>query len=271
MDQSRGENGRKVGELAEASGLTVRTLHYYEEIGLLEASGRTPSGHRLYDDADVERLYRVCLLRQLGLPLADIASALDDPAWDLNRAMSSHLDGLDRRMAVEGRLRARLAQLVADVDATDGPATTDLLKLLDEMTVLHTNVQQRIGILVYADIEAMFDEIAAKFGLGPGQLTRDGDGNAVHGEINAGDGVLWLHPESPEFGLSSPRTLGAASATTAIMVDDVDEHFRRASDAGAEIIYQPVDQPYGYREYSARDSEGGLWSFMRLLEGTDRV
>ena len=52
------QRGRKVGELAAASGLTVRTLHYYEELGLLEPSGRTQSGHRVYGAAEVERLYR---------------------------------------------------------------------------------------------------------------------------------------------------------------------------------------------------------------------
>jgi hypothetical protein len=62
----------KVGELAAATGLTVRTLHYHEEIGLLVSSGRTHAGHRVYDDTDVARLYRICLLRRLGLPLAEI-------------------------------------------------------------------------------------------------------------------------------------------------------------------------------------------------------
>ena len=52
----------------------------------------------------------------------------------------------------------------------------------------------------------------------------------------------------------------------AVMVDDVDAHFRHASAHGAPIDYEPVDQPYGYREYSARDSEGGLWSFMKPLD-----
>jgi len=49
------------------------------------------------------------------------------------------------------------------------------------------------------------------------------------------------------------------------MVDDVDAHHERAKTKGAEIVYAPVDQPYGYREYSARDPEGGLWSFMKAL------
>jgi uncharacterized glyoxalase superfamily protein PhnB len=83
--------------------------------------------------------------------------------------------------------------------------------------------------------------------------------------VQAGDGVIWLHQVSPRFGLASPKTLGAATGTTAVMVDDVDAHYRHALDEGAEILYPPTDQPYGYREYSARDPEGGLWSFMKPL------
>ncbi|HEV8163281.1 MAG TPA: MerR family transcriptional regulator, partial [Actinomycetota bacterium] len=81
--RSDGETGLRVGELAQATGLTVRTLHYYEEIGLLVASERSAAGHRRYGEADVARLYRICLLRRLGLSLEDIARALDDPQWSL--------------------------------------------------------------------------------------------------------------------------------------------------------------------------------------------
>jgi MerR family transcriptional regulator, thiopeptide resistance regulator len=250
---------RKVGALAAATGLTVRTLHHYEEIGLLVA-GRTESGHRVYSDEDVERLYRIGLLRRLGLPLSEIGRALDDPAWDLRAAMASHLRDVDRRLEALGRLRTHLAHLLAE------PHTEGLLALLEEMTMLDTTVQRRISILVYADLEAAHEYLTRVFGLGPGQLTRDDAGNVVHGELQAGDGVVWLHPESPEFGLSSPRTLGAATASVAVMVDDVDAHFRHAKAEGAVIDYEPVDQPYGYREYSARDSEGALWSFMKALD-----
>src|SRR6266550_3001620 len=100
--------GRRVGELAAATGLTVRTLHYYEEIGLLVASDRSDAGHRRYADADVERLYRICLLRRLGLPLGEIGRALDDPAWSLRAAMATHLGVLDHRLEASARLRARL-------------------------------------------------------------------------------------------------------------------------------------------------------------------
>lgn len=143
----------------------------------------------------------------------------------------------------------------------------ELLALLEEMTVFETSVQRRINLLVYADIESAYEYLVRVFGLGPGELTRDEEGNVVHGEIEAGDGVLWLHPESPEFGLASPKTLGGASSCMAVIVEDVDAHHRHAVEQGATIRYEPTDQSYGYREYSALDSEGGLWSFMKPLKG----
>ena len=264
--QSGTRAGRRVGELANATGLTVRTLHYYEEIGLLVASTRTDAGHRLYNDADVERLYRICLLRRLGLPLAEIGRALDDPAWSLQAAMATHLGDLERRLDATARLRGRLAHLLTAMGTSDDPLSEELLEVLEEMTMLDTTVQRRISILVYADLEGAYDYLVRVFGLGPGQLTSDAQGRIVHGEVQAGDGVVWLHPEAPEFGLSSPRSLGAVTASVAVIVDDVDAHFRHAKAQGAPIDYAPVDQPYGYREYSARDSEGGLWSFMKPLD-----
>ena len=131
--------------------------------------------------------------------------------------------------------------------------------------MLETPLERRISILVYSDLEEAYEYLTRVFGLGPGEITRDDAGNAVHAELEAGDGVVWLHPEAPEFGMRSPRTLGAATASHAVMVGDVDEHHRHAAEQGATIDYEPVDQPYGYREYSARDHEGGIWSFMKPL------
>lgn len=256
----------KVGELAAATGLTVRTLHHYEEIGLLVASERTEAGHRVFDDADVERLYHICLLRRLGLPLGEIAHALDDPKWDIKTALLAHLGEVERQLEVGARLRSRLAHLASSMAPIEDPPTQDLLALLEEMTMLDLNIQRRISILVYKDMEAAFDFLTNVFGLGPGELTRDDAGRVVHGEIQAGDGVIWLHPETDEFALKSPETVGASTGMIAVMVDDVDAHFRYASERGARIRYEPVDQSYGYREYGAYDSEGCLWSFMKPLD-----
>ncbi len=65
-----------VGALASASGVTVRTLHHYDEIGLLPASGRTDAGYRTYSPADVDRLRAILTYRELGLGLDEIASLL---------------------------------------------------------------------------------------------------------------------------------------------------------------------------------------------------
>ena len=81
------------------------------------------------------------------------------------------------------------------------------------------------------------------FGLGPGELTRDDDGNVVHGELQAGDGVVWLHPEAPAFGLTSPRSLGASTASVAVMVDDVDAHFRHAKSRARPSTTSPSTSP----------------------------
>ena len=257
--------GRRIGELATSTGLTVRTLHYYEEIGLLVASNRTRAGHRVYSADDVARLYRICLLRRLGLPLAEIASALDDQEWNLQTSLTDHLGALEERLEAETRLRGRLSRLVATPNHTDGPLTNDLLEVMEDMIMLDATVQRRISILVYADLEAAHDYLIRVFGLGPGEVTRDPNGNVVHAEIQAGDGEFWLHMESPDFNLASPKNLGGASSTMAVMVDDVDAHHAHAESEGAEIRYEPVDQPYGYREYSAVDPEGHLWSFMKPL------
>lgn len=257
-------SGRKVGELAAAAGLTVRTLHHYEEVGLLVPSRRTAAGHRLYTDADVERLYRICLLRRLGLPLGEIRRALDGGGGGLREAMGTQLRELDARLDAMTRLRSRLARLLATDDS--GSFTDELLDAMEDMTMLDSPVRQRISILVYQDLEAAFEHLVRVFGLGPGELTRDSTGRAVHAELEAGDGVVWLHPESEEFALASPRSVGAATATMAVLVDDVDAHHRHAAAEGADVVYAPVDQPYGYREYSARDLEGGLWSFMKRLD-----
>lgn len=254
----------RVGELARASGLTVRALHYYDEIGLLSPTMRTGGGHRAYADADVQRLYRICALRRLGLPLASIANALDGQTWDLAATLHEQLGELDRRLEAEQRLRSRLAGLVSRAHR-DQASTHELLEVLEQMNAIDTGLQRRISILVYTDLPKAFDYLVDTFGLGPGELTRDGDGRIVHAELQAGDGVLWLHPESSEYALASPRTLGRATAMVAVIVDDVDAHHDHAAARGATIRYRPIDQPYGYREYSAVDCEGHLWSFMKPL------
>ena len=87
----------KIGELARRTGLTVRTLHHYDEIGLLSPAERSDGGHRVYDEAGVQRLYRIVSLRSLGFPLDAIAQALDSERFDPARPSTTTSAGSRRR------------------------------------------------------------------------------------------------------------------------------------------------------------------------------
>ena len=126
-------------------------------------------------------------------------------------------------------------------------------------------IQRTIPLLVYDDIEAAHDFLVDVFGFGPGGVQRDGQGLVVHGEVAAGDVVIWLHRVSPEHEMASPRTLAAQSGGLVVHVDDVDAHYKRARDAGARIDSEPTDQEYGQREYGVRDPEGHRWWFATPL------
>ena len=253
-----------VGDLAATTGLTVRALHHYEAIGLLTPNGRTAAGHRLYGSDALDRLYRIGLLRRYGMSLDQIRRTLDDPEWSLTAALTRHVDQIESEIDEGHRLHAGLTAALTDLDDDCDP-THDLMHILEDM-MNNTLLRRRISILVYRDIAAAHSFLVDVFGFTPGELTTDPDGNVVHAEVVAGDGLIWLHPETDEFGLASPASVGAATAMMAIMVDDVDEHHRLVAEKDADIVYEPVNQPYDYREYSVRDPEGALWSFMKPLD-----
>ena len=123
------------------------------------------------------------------------------------------------------------------------------------------NSQRIIPLLVYEDIEAGHDFLVSAFGLQAGRIDRDNEGQVVHGEVHTGSEVIWLHRVTSEHGLISARWRDAASSGLVVNVDDVDAHYERARAAGASIDSSPVDQPYGRREYEARDPEGHRWWF----------
>jgi DNA-binding transcriptional MerR regulator len=104
-----GSKGYSVGQVAGFTGVTVRTLHHYDEIGLLSPGGRTSAGYRRYGDDDLDRLQQILFYRELGFPLDDIASILDDRAV----TPSEHL--LRQRQLLGERI-ARLQAMAAAVE-----------------------------------------------------------------------------------------------------------------------------------------------------------
>lgn len=101
--------GYSVGQVAGFAGVTVRTLHHYDEIGLLSPSGRSTAGHRRYDDADLDRLQRILFYRELGFPLEEVSVLLDDPESDPR-------EHLRRQHALLSERIARLQQMARAVE-----------------------------------------------------------------------------------------------------------------------------------------------------------
>jgi MerR family transcriptional regulator, thiopeptide resistance regulator len=118
-----------------------------------------------------------------------------------------------------------------------------------------------IPLLIYRDIQAAHDFLVEVFGFESGGVERTADDQTVHGEVRAGGTVIWLHRVNVEHQLNSPQTLDMTSSGLVVHVQDVDAHFAHTRAAGARIDYEPMDQPYGQREYGARDPEGHPWWF----------
>lgn len=99
-----------VGTLARIAGVTVRTLHHYDAIGLLSPKRRSGKGYRLYGPDDLLRLQQILIRRELGMSLEQIARALDEPGFDMRSAL------LEQRAALETR-RQRTDDMLRSIDA----------------------------------------------------------------------------------------------------------------------------------------------------------
>lgn len=128
-----------VGALARAAGVTVRALHHYEQAGLLAPPARSEGGHRQYEAADVERLYRIRALCELGLSLEDVKRALAGSS-ELADLLRDQLAGVEVEIARLEGLRSRLRSLTqvrAPIEAED------LLAMLEAMSRIERHARGR--------------------------------------------------------------------------------------------------------------------------------
>ncbi|MGB3635814.1 MAG: MerR family transcriptional regulator [Rubrobacteraceae bacterium] len=136
----------KVGELAERTGISVRGLHHYEEIGLLVPSGRTDSGHRLYAEGDVMRLQQIASLRSLGFSLGEIRDFLDASSFSPLRVIEFHVARLRERMEQERKLCDRLeavaAHLASTKDSVGDVSTEEFVETVMEVTKMSERIEK---------------------------------------------------------------------------------------------------------------------------------
>ena len=135
----------RVGQLAAATGVTVRSLHHYDEIGLLVPSERTTAGHRLYSEGDVQRLYRILALRRLGFALGEIESVLSAESPDLRETVRRHLAQVERDLARQRRLRQRLAEIRSALERSVQPSVDQFIDIVEAMAMIETTIADVVG------------------------------------------------------------------------------------------------------------------------------
>ena len=121
-----------VGEVATLAGVTVRTLHHYDRIGLLVPSGRSGSGYRLYAYDDLERLREIRLLRELGFSLGAIGDVLDAPAYDRRRALVAQRTLLVERRRRTERIIRGVERALQAIDEEKEMDTTEMFDGLED-------------------------------------------------------------------------------------------------------------------------------------------
>jgi MerR family transcriptional regulator, thiopeptide resistance regulator len=128
----------RIGELAGQAGVTVRTLHHYDRLGLLSPSTRTSGGHRCYTGEDVVQLQRIIALRSCGLSLDEIGVVLSAGAnGGLADLLRAQLDVVDESIRQAVWLRVRLLGILDGLGQEVEPSIAEILRLIEETTTMN--------------------------------------------------------------------------------------------------------------------------------------
>lgn len=126
----------RVGELARRTGLTVRTLHHWEEVGLLAPARRTSAGHRLYGREASGRILRIRSLRGLGLGLDEIREVLDSGTATLEEVLRAQKAQIRNQMGLLRELENRLDRILDRIEEGGGTREEELLETMEVMTLI---------------------------------------------------------------------------------------------------------------------------------------
>ncbi|HSK99547.1 MAG TPA: MerR family transcriptional regulator [Rubrobacteraceae bacterium] len=136
------ETAFKVGELAGRTGLSVRTLHHYDEIGLLSPSSRTGAGHRLYSADDVLRLQQIRSLRSLGFGLEEIRALLEGPALSPKKVIEMHVSGLEEQIRARQRFLRRLRAVAERLGSAEEVSAGELVGTAMEVIEMSEKIER---------------------------------------------------------------------------------------------------------------------------------
>ncbi|TDF90100.1 MerR family transcriptional regulator [Paenibacillus piri] len=127
----------KVGELAKLTGLTIRTLRFYDQIGLFSPSAHSDSGHRLYNEADLSRLQQILSLKELGLSLDEVKSVLTGGHFSPLEIVSLQIARLKENIRMEQNILSELEYVFNLMQLKQPVTVDDFTKLLEMMKKSH--------------------------------------------------------------------------------------------------------------------------------------
>ncbi|MBI4779798.1 MAG: MerR family transcriptional regulator [Oscillatoriophycideae cyanobacterium NC_groundwater_1537_Pr4_S-0.65um_50_18] len=171
----------KVGDLAKQTGVSVRTLHYYDEIGLLSPSHRTESGYRLYGKENILRLQQIVSLRQIGLSLEEIRECLEQQSFSFDRVIQLHTARLREQIELSQKLLNRLEAIAQAVSSMQTVSVEALIQTIEAMNMLEKyytseqleSLKQRQELLgeeqirqVQTDWQDLFEQVRAEMAKG---------------------------------------------------------------------------------------------------------
>ncbi len=125
----------RVGELAKNVGLSVRTLHYYDEIGLLSPKHHSNAGYRLYSSSDIAKLHQIQSLKQLGFSLEKIQQILGQPQCSLLQVIEWHLQHLQQQILAQEQLYKRLQKIAEKLTRQEEVSVEKLIETLEAMNM----------------------------------------------------------------------------------------------------------------------------------------
>lgn len=126
----------KIGDLSKRTGLSIRTLHYYDEIGLLSPSHRTESGYRVYDKQDIIRLQQIITLKQIGFSLEDVRSCLDNGDRAFAEMVQLHITKIRKQIEMSQQLLQRLESIEQTAAKLDAVPVEEILQIIQVMDML---------------------------------------------------------------------------------------------------------------------------------------
>jgi DNA-binding transcriptional MerR regulator len=126
----------KIGELAKLAGVSVRTLHHYDRIGLLQTTANRESGHRLYSQYDVERLQQIISLKSIGLSLGAIGKCLDEEAYDLFQTLKIQEEVIKLQIEKQNQAHQTLLRMIDKLENEETLSTRELFEFMQKVKTM---------------------------------------------------------------------------------------------------------------------------------------